>query len=71
MNETERVKHNANYLNLSESQVGRHDELMATWGQDLPDGLQQYIEKEGGAGCGDHIACLMADWIRAGEPDAR
>ena len=69
--QSERIKYNIEYLNLSERQCEIHDiimqSLMNTWPPSLLCYLEEQAEKYGF--CGELIVSCVADWIteREGE----
>lgn len=60
---SDRAAHNMCYLRLTREQVTEHARLMAMKMSDWPPRLASFVDGAR-AGCGDGIACAVADWIR-------
>ena len=61
-------KNNKGYLKLTDDQCDMHMDIMSMktneWPESLKTMCKQEIDKVGF--CGDVVACVVADWLRAG-----
>lgn len=57
---------NMEYLNLTDEQYDRHQELMQAKMSEWPDPLWQYVKEVGShvGICGEVISSSVADWVR-------
>ena len=57
-------KHNKQYLGLDDKQYDEHCRIMRLKMSEWPSGLIERVRKTTGAGGGDALACMVADWIK-------